>query len=71
VVLELMLIGVAIALEPFPVTAFILILSAEQGTRKGLAFVLGWPWAWCSSCSPRGSDAGWAILARRRAGWPA
>jgi threonine/homoserine/homoserine lactone efflux protein len=42
VVLELMLIGAAIALEPFPLTAFILILSAEQGTRKGLAFVLGW-----------------------------
>jgi threonine/homoserine/homoserine lactone efflux protein len=42
VVLDLMLIGLAIALEPFPLTAFILILSAEKGTRKGLAFVLGW-----------------------------
>ena len=41
-VLDLMLIGLAIALEPFPLTAFILILSAEKGTRKGLAFVLGW-----------------------------
>ena len=41
-VLDLMLIGVGIALEPFPLTAFILILSAEKGTRKGLAFVLGW-----------------------------
>jgi threonine/homoserine/homoserine lactone efflux protein len=42
VVLDLLLIGLAITLEPFPVTAFILILSAEKGTRKGLAFILGW-----------------------------
>jgi len=28
--------------EPFPLTAFILILSAEKGTWKGLAFLLGW-----------------------------
>jgi threonine/homoserine/homoserine lactone efflux protein len=42
VVLDLLLIGLGIALEPFPLTAFILILSAEQGTRKGLVFILGW-----------------------------
>ncbi len=41
-VLDLMLIGLAIALEPFPLTAFILILSAEKGIWKGLAFLLGW-----------------------------
>jgi threonine/homoserine/homoserine lactone efflux protein len=41
-VLDLMLIGLAIALEPFPLIAFILILSANKGTWKGLAFVLGW-----------------------------
>src|ERR1022692_2552071 len=41
-VLDLLLIGLAITLEPFPVTAFILILSADKGTRKGLAFILGW-----------------------------
>jgi len=41
-VLDLLLTGLAIALEPFPLTAFILILSAEKGTRKGLAFILGW-----------------------------
>jgi threonine/homoserine/homoserine lactone efflux protein len=41
-VLDLVLIGLAIALEPFPITAFILILSAEKGTRKGLAYILGW-----------------------------
>jgi hypothetical protein len=42
VVLDLLLTGLAIAVEPFPLTAFILILSAEKGTRKGLAFILGW-----------------------------
>ena len=41
-VLDLMLIGLGITLEPFPLTAFILMLSAEKGTRKGLAFILGW-----------------------------
>jgi threonine/homoserine/homoserine lactone efflux protein len=40
--LSLILIGLGIALEPFPLTAFILILSAEKGKWKGLAFVLGW-----------------------------
>jgi hypothetical protein len=42
VVLNLLLIGLGITLEPFPLTAFILLLSAEKGTRKGLAFILGW-----------------------------
>ena len=37
-----MLIGLGITLEPFPLTAFILVLSAEKGTWKGLAFILGW-----------------------------
>jgi threonine/homoserine/homoserine lactone efflux protein len=41
-VLSLMLIGLAITLEPFPLTAFILVLSAEKGIWKGLAFILGW-----------------------------
>ncbi|HXP20428.1 MAG TPA: GAP family protein [Streptosporangiaceae bacterium] len=41
-VVDLLLIGLGIALQPFPLTAFILLLSAERGTRKGLAFVLGW-----------------------------
>ena len=40
--LDLLLIGLAITLEPFPLTAFILVLSAEKGTWKGLAFILGW-----------------------------
>ncbi|GAA5022604.1 GAP family protein [Kitasatospora paranensis] len=41
-VLDLLLIGLAITLEPIPVTAFILLLSADRGLRKGLAFVLAW-----------------------------
>jgi len=41
-VLDLMLIGLAIALEPFPLSAFVLILGAERGPIKGLAFILGW-----------------------------
>jgi threonine/homoserine/homoserine lactone efflux protein len=42
VVLDLLLIGLAINLEPFPLTAFILVLSSERGTWKGLTFILGW-----------------------------
>ena len=41
-VLDLLLIGLGITLEPFPLTAFILVLSAEKGIWKGLAYVLGW-----------------------------
>ena len=47
-VLNLVLIGLAISLEPFPLTAFILLLSSEKGTRKGLVFVLGWLACWSS-----------------------
>jgi len=42
VVLDLMIIGLAITLEPLTIVAFILILGAQQGIRKGLAFILGW-----------------------------
>ena len=42
VVLELMLIGLAVALDPLPLTAFLVVLPAERGARKGAAFVLGW-----------------------------
>ena len=41
-VLDLLLIGLVIALEPIPLTAFILILLARGGTRKGAAFIFGW-----------------------------
>jgi Sap, sulfolipid-1-addressing protein len=42
VVLDLIVIGLAITLEPLTIVAFILILIAQQGVRKGLAFILGW-----------------------------
>ena len=41
-VFDLILIGLAVTLEPLPITGFILLLSAEKGTRKGAAFILGW-----------------------------
>ncbi len=41
-VLDLVLIGVAVTLEPIPITGFILVLSSERGTYKGAAFILGW-----------------------------
>src|ERR1700733_10596885 len=41
-VLDLLLIGLVITLEPIPLTAFILILSSKNGTRKGAAFIFGW-----------------------------
>jgi hypothetical protein len=42
VVLDLLLIGLAITLGPLHNTAFILLLTAHRGVRKGLAFVLAW-----------------------------
>lgn len=41
-VLDLLLIGAVITLEPIPLTAFILILASKNGTRKGAAFIFGW-----------------------------
>ena len=41
-VADLVLLGLGIALQPFRVSAFILILSTKDGTKKGLGFVLGW-----------------------------
>ena len=40
-VLDLVIIGLAITLEPLTLVAFILILGAERGLWKGLAFILG------------------------------
>jgi hypothetical protein len=42
VVADLVLLGLGIALQPFRLSGFILILSSKGGTRKGLGFVLGW-----------------------------
>jgi hypothetical protein len=41
-VLNLVLIGVVITLEPIPLTAFILVLASKGGVRKGAAFIFGW-----------------------------
>ena len=47
-ILNLVIIGLAIALEPVTLVAFALILSAQRGTWKGLpSFSAGWPaWSW-------------------------
>jgi threonine/homoserine/homoserine lactone efflux protein len=42
VILNLVLIGVAITLDPLPLTAFIVVLPSNRGARKGAAFVFGW-----------------------------
>jgi threonine/homoserine/homoserine lactone efflux protein len=42
VILDFVLIGLAITLEPLPLTAFLLVLASERGVRKGAAFVFGW-----------------------------
>ncbi len=41
-ILDLVLIALAITFEPLPLLAFILVLSADGGLRKGLAFLFGW-----------------------------
>jgi hypothetical protein len=41
-ILDLVLIGAAIALDPLPLTAFLVVLPSKRGVRKGAAFVFGW-----------------------------
>ena len=41
-VLNLMLIGLAVTLDPLPLTAFLIVLPSKRGTVKGAAFVFGW-----------------------------
>jgi Sap, sulfolipid-1-addressing protein len=41
-VLDLMLIGLAVTLDPLPLTAFLVVLPSSGGVRKGAAFVFGW-----------------------------
>jgi len=41
-VLDLVLIGSAIALDPLPLTAFFVLLPSKHGVRNGAAFVSGW-----------------------------
>ena len=41
-VLDLVLIGLAIALDLLPLSAFLVVLPSKRGVKKGKAFVLGW-----------------------------
>jgi hypothetical protein len=41
-ILSLVVIGVAIALDPLPLTAFLVVLPARGGARKGAAYMFGW-----------------------------
>ena len=41
-VLNLMLIGLTVALDPLPLTPFLIVLPSKRGTVKGAAFVFGW-----------------------------
>ena len=40
--LDLVLIGLAIALDPLPLTAFLIVLPSKRGVRKGAAWTFGW-----------------------------
>jgi hypothetical protein len=41
-VFSLLLIGLAVTLDPLPLTAFMIVLPSKGGVRKGAAFVFGW-----------------------------
>jgi threonine/homoserine/homoserine lactone efflux protein len=41
-ILNLVLIGLAVTLDPLPLTAFMILLPSKRGVRKGAAFVFGW-----------------------------
>jgi len=41
-VLDLLLIGLAVALDPLPLTTFVVILPSKRGVRKGAAYLFGW-----------------------------
>jgi threonine/homoserine/homoserine lactone efflux protein len=42
VTLDFILIGLAIALDPIPLTAFLVVPPSKRGVRNGAAFVIGW-----------------------------
>jgi hypothetical protein len=42
VVFSLLLIALAVALDPLPLTGFMVVLPSKRGVRKGAAFVFGW-----------------------------
>jgi hypothetical protein len=39
---DLVLIGLAIAIDPIPLTTFMVVLPSKRGVKKGAAFVFGW-----------------------------
>jgi len=41
-IVDLLLLSLAVALEPIPLTLLILVLSSERGTLRGLWFLAGW-----------------------------
>ena len=41
-VLDLLLIGLAVALDPLPLTSFVVMLPSKRGVRKGAAYLFGW-----------------------------
>jgi threonine/homoserine/homoserine lactone efflux protein len=41
-VLNILLIGLAVALDPLPLTSFVVVLPSKRGVRKGAAFLFGW-----------------------------
>jgi hypothetical protein len=41
-VLDLLLIGLAVSLDPLPLTAFVVILPSRRGVIKGAAYLFGW-----------------------------
>jgi len=41
-ILSLVVIGLAVALDPLPLTAFLVVLPSRRGVRKGAAYVFGW-----------------------------
>ncbi|MGW7407552.1 GAP family protein [Streptomyces sp. NPDC054833] len=41
-VLDLVVIGLAITLDPLPLMAFVLVVASQRGVWKGLAFILSW-----------------------------
>jgi Sap, sulfolipid-1-addressing protein len=42
VTLDLILIGLAITLDPLPLSAYMILLAAKGGVRKAAAFIFGW-----------------------------
>ncbi|CAL9342422.1 hypothetical protein SUDANB108_00291 [Streptomyces sp. enrichment culture] len=41
-VVDLLLIALAITLDPLPIMAFVLVVASARGARKGMLFILGW-----------------------------